>query len=73
MAIQTEKITYFGEAIMVNTCWLAEIEVSNLHMIHGKIEVNACAKCRKKIFIGVGDMHPDGQKFQKWCQFEQTK
>ena len=35
-----------------------------LHMIHGRIVVNACVKYRKKIFIGVGDMHPDGQNFQ---------
>ena len=25
----------------------------------------------EKIFIGVGDIHPDGQKFQKWCQFDE--
>ena len=35
--------------------------LTTLHRIHGRIVVNACAKYRKKIFIGVGDMHPDGQ------------
>ena len=29
--------------------------------VHGMIVVNACVNYRKKIFIGVGDMHPDGQ------------
>ena len=38
-----------------------------LHRIHGRIVVNACAKYRKTIFIGVGDMHPDGQIFQILC------
>ena len=27
-----KKITYFGGDYMVNTCWLAEIEVSNLNV-----------------------------------------
>ena len=44
-----------------------------LHRIHGSIVVNACATYWKKILIGVGDMHPDGQNFQILCQFEQTK
>ena len=42
-------------------------------MIHGRIVIYACVKYRKKIFIGVGDIHPDGQNFQIFCQFEQTK
>ena len=41
--------------------------------IHGRIVGNACAKYRKQILIGVGDMHPDGICFQILCQFEQTK
>ena len=41
--------------------------------IHGRIVVNACVKYRKQIFIGVGDIHPDGQNFQVFYQFEQTK
>ena len=47
--------------------------LATLHTKHGRIVVNACAKYRKKIFIGVGDMHPAGQHFQILCQFEQTK
>ena len=35
--------------------------LTTLHWIHGRIVVNACVKYRKKIFIGVGDIHPDGQ------------
>ena len=27
----------------------------------------------QKIFISVGDIHPDGQNFKIFCQFEQTK
>ena len=27
----------------------------------GGMVINACVKYRKKIFIGVGDIHPDGQ------------
>ena len=38
-----------------------------LHKIHGRIVGNACAKYRKNIFIGVGDMHPDGLNFQILC------
>ena len=37
-----------------------------------QVVVNACVKYRKQIFIGVGDIHPDGQNFQVFCQFEQT-
>ena len=37
---------------------------TTLYMIHGMIVVNACVKYQNKIFIGVGDMHPDGQHFQ---------
>ena len=47
--------------------------LTKLHRIHGRIVVNACVYYRKKIFIGVGDIYPDGQKFQIFCQFEQTK
>ena len=32
-----------------------------LHMIHRRIVIHACVKYRKQIFIGVGDIHPDGQ------------
>ena len=49
------------------------IVVSNLHRIHGRIVINACLKYRKEMFIGVGDIYPDGQHFQIFCQFEQTK
>ena len=35
--------------------------LTTLHRIHGRIVINACVKYRKKIFIGVGDIHPDGQ------------
>ena len=34
---------------------------TKLYRIHGRIVINACVKYRKKIFIGVGDIHPDGQ------------
>ena len=58
---------------------------TKLHRINGRIVDNACVKILvqivinayekywKKIFIGVEDMHPDGQNFQIFCQFEQTK
>ena len=32
-----------------------------LHRIHWRIVINACVKYQKKIFISVGDIHPDGQ------------
>ena len=35
--------------------------------------VNACVEYREEMFIGVGDIHPDGQNFQIFCQFEQQK
>ena len=35
--------------------------------------VNACVEYREEMFIGVGDIHPDGQHLQKKIQFEQTK
>ena len=37
-----------------------------LHRIHGRIVLNACLKYQKKIFIGVGDMHPNRQFFFKY-------
>ena len=42
-------------------------------MNHLGIVENACVKNRKQTFIGVRDVHPDGQNFQIFCQFEQTK
>ena len=35
--------------------------LANLHRINGRIVGNACVKYRKQIFIGVGDIHLDGQ------------
>ena len=35
--------------------------------------VNACVEYREEMLISVGDIHPDGQHFQIFCQFEQTK
>ena len=35
--------------------------------------VNACVQYREEMFIGVGDINPDGQNFQIFFQFEQTK
>ena len=46
---------------------------TKLHMIHGRIVVNACVEYREDMFIGVVDIYPDGQHFPKNCQFEQTK
>ena len=43
------------------------------YSIHGANVVNACVKYRKQICIGVGYIHPDGQNFQIFRQFEQTK
>ena len=47
-----------------------------LHRIHGKIvkpNFNACVEYQEEMFFGVGDIYPDGQDFQIFCQFEQTK
>ena len=46
---------------------------TKLYRIHGRIVVNACVEYRGEMFIGVGDIHPDGQNFQIFCQFEPTK
>ena len=46
---------------------------TNLHWIHWRMVVNACVEYRKEMFIGVGDICPDRQHFQKIGQFEQTK
>ena len=46
---------------------------TKLHRIHGRMVVNACVEYREEMFIGVGDIHLDGQHFQIFCQFEQTK
>ena len=48
---------------------------TKLYRIYGTIVVNAFVICREsvKMFIGVGDIHPNGQHFQIFCQFEQTK
>ena len=47
--------------------------LTKLDRIYGRIVGNACVKYRKQIFIGVGDIYPDGNLFQIFCQFEQTK
>ena len=46
---------------------------TTLHRIHGSIVVNAYVEYQEEMFIGVRDIHPDGQNFQIFCQFEQTK
>ena len=46
---------------------------TKLHWNHGMIVVNACVEYKEEMFIGVGDIYPDGQNFQIFCQFEQTK
>ena len=35
--------------------------LTKLQRIHWRIVINAYVKYREKIFIGVGDIHPDGQ------------
>ena len=55
------------ESAFMNFIW------TKLHRIHGRIVVNACVENREEMFIGVGDIHPDGPNFQIFCQFEQTK
>ena len=37
------------------------------------MEVNACVEYQEEMYIDVGDIHPDGQHFQIFYQFEQTK
>ena len=34
---------------------------TKLHRIHGRIVVNACVEYLEEMYIGVGDIHPDGQ------------
>ena len=36
-----------------------------------EIVVNACVNYQKQIFIGVGDINPDQQHFEFFCQFKQ--
>ena len=52
---------------------ISNLILLKLHMINRRMVVNACVEYREKMFIGVGDIHPDGQHFQIFCQFEQTK
>ena len=40
---------------------ILNLVLTKLHRIHGRIVINVCLKYRKKIFIGIGDIHPDGQ------------
>ena len=51
--------------------YMCKVSEKNIH-IHWCWRY-ACVNYRKHIFIGVGDIHPDGQNFQIFCQFEQTK
>ena len=37
--------------------------LTKLHMIYGRVVVNACVKYRKPITIGVGDIHPEETQF----------
>ena len=37
------------------------------------VVVNACAEYWVKMIIGIGDIHPDGQIFQTFCEFEEIK
>ena len=46
---------------------------TKLQRIHRRIVVNACVENREEMFINVGDIHPDGQHFQIFCQFKPTK
>ena len=44
-----------------------------IHRIYGRMLVNACVEYQEEMFIGVGDIHPDGQHFRIFYQFDQTK
>ena len=57
---------------MARSCLFGNLILKKLHRIPGRIEVNACVKYLKKIFIGVGNINPVGQNFKIFCQFEQT-
>ena len=74
--IQTDKnFKYFVNLSKQNGDLSAIMDLirTELHRIQGKIVVNACVEIREEMFIGVGDIHPEGIHFQILCQFEQTK
>ena len=48
---------------------ILNLMMTNLHRIYGRIVVDACVKYGKHLFIGVGDIHPDGHNFQIFCHF----
>ena len=57
----------------VNKSAILKFIWTKLYRIHKMIVVNACVEDQEEMFIGVGDIHPDGQHFQIFCQFEQIK
>ena len=76
ICIRTDKIfKYFVNLNKQNgyKSAILNLILTTLHRIYGRIVVNACAKYQKHLYIGVGDMHLDGQSFKIFCQFEQTK
>ena len=44
-----------------NKSAILNLILKKLPMIHGRIVIKACVKYWKKIFIGVGDIHQNGQ------------
>ena len=38
--------------------------LKKLHRIHGRMVVNACVEFLEEMFIGVGDIYPDGKHFK---------
>ena len=69
ICIPTDKIfKYFVNSSKQNgdksAIW--NLILTTLHRIYGRIVVNAYVKYRKKIFIGVGDIHPDKSRTDGW-------
>ena len=50
-----------GDAHLWKKSAIMNLIRTKLYRIHGRIKINACVKYQKKIFIGVGDIHPDWQ------------
>ena len=54
----------FEPTKMVTSRPLVNWILTTLHRIHGWMVVNACEQYQEEMFIGVGDIYPDGQHFQ---------
>ena len=67
-----QMICQFEQTKNGNKLAIMNLIQKKFHRMYGSIVVNACVENQEDMFICVGGIHPDGQVFKIFCEFEQT-